>query len=124
MGSSHREQMKEYIMDTLRKHIVLMKGDNAHYTDSQEFLVWSWAGINQLSFREAAEQLRECGYDVPSGDAMLDRLSKQPYKVLEDGFDDILQEFLARARCHRLFTYPVVVAIDFTDIEWYQYFGK
>ena len=78
-----------------------------------------WAGINQLSIREAAEQLKECGYTVPSGDALLERLSKQPYEVLEDGFDDVIAELLGRARQQQLFMHPVIVAIDFTDIEYY-----
>jgi hypothetical protein len=119
MGSSHRQQMKEYIMDVLEKHVKLVKADNAVYSDSQAFLVLSWAGINQLSIREAAEQLKGCGYDVPSGDALLERLSKQPYEVLEAGFDAVLAELLDRARQQQLFTHPVIVAIDFTDIEWY-----
>ncbi len=106
-------------MDVLEEHVELVKADNAVYSDSQAFLVLSWAGINQLSIREAAEQLQGCGYDVPSGDALLERLSRQPYEVLEDGFDAILEELLGRAREQQLFTHPVVVAIDFTDIEWY-----
>lgn len=106
-------------MDVLEKHVELVKADNAVYSDSQAFLVLSWAGINQLSIREAAEQLKGCGYTVPSGDALLERLSKQPYEVLADGFDDVLEELLGRARQQRLFMHPVVVAIDFTDIEYY-----
>jgi len=119
MGSTLEDTLKEDIVKTLSKHINLVKGGNSTYSDSQEFLVWSWAGVNQVSLREATEELRDCGYNVPSGDAVLDRLSKQPYKILEHGFHQVFRDHIDQARKQRLFTYPVVVAIDFTDIEWY-----
>jgi len=69
--------------------------------------------------QQASEELCDCGYDVPSGDAVLDRLSKQPYKILEHGFHQVFQDYIDQARKQRLFTHSVIVAIDFTDIEWY-----
>ena len=119
MGSTLEDTLKEDIVKTLSKHINLVKGGNSTYSDSQEFLVWSWAGVNQISVQQASEELCDCGYDVPSGDAVLDRLSKQPYKILEHGFHQVFQDYIDQARKQRLFTHPVVVAIDFTDIEWY-----
>ena len=119
MGSTLEDTLKEDIVKTLSKHINLVKGGNSTYSDSQEFLVWSWAGVNQISVQQASEELCDCGYDVPSGDAVLDRLSKQPYKILEHGFHQVFQDHIDQARKQRLFTHPVVVAIDFTDIEWY-----
>jgi len=119
MGSTLENKLKDVIVKTLSKHINLVKRGNSTYSDSKEFLVWSWAGVNQVSVQEASEELRDCGYDVPSGDAVLDRLSKQPYKILEHGFDLVFQDHVSQARKQRLFTHSVVVAIDFTDIEWY-----
>lgn len=66
MGSTLENKLKEDIIKTLSKHINLVKGENSTYSDSQEFLVWSWAGVNQVSLREATEELRDCGYNVPS----------------------------------------------------------
>lgn len=119
MGCNLEKMLKEEIIKTLDNHITLVKGNNCIYSDSSEFLVWSWAGINQISVQESSEELRDCGYDVPSGDAVLDRLSNQPYKVLENGFDLVFQDNISRARKQRLFTHSVIVAIDFNDIEWY-----
>ena len=119
MGSTLEDRLKEEIVKTLDKHITHVKGDNCIYSDSKEFLVWAWAGVNQISLREASEELCDCGYDVPSGDALLDRLSNQPYRVLEHGFDHVFQDHINRARKQRLFAHSVIVAIDFTDIEWY-----
>ena len=119
MGSTLENKLKDVIVKTLDKHINLVKRGNSTYSDSKEFLVWSWAGVNQVSVQEASEELRDCGYNVPSGDAALDRLSKQPYKILEHGFDQVFQDHISRARKQRLFTHSVIVAIDFTDIEWY-----
>jgi len=119
MGSALEDKLKDVIVKTLSKHIALVKGGNSTYSDSKEFIVWSWAGVNQISVQEASEELRDCGYDVPSGDAVLDRLSKQPYKILEQGFDHVFGDHVSQARKQRLFTHSVVVAIDFTDIEWY-----
>lgn len=123
MGNEYRmgckEEFKKIITDMLIKHIELVKKENAVYTDSQLFLVWSWAGINQVSIQEAAVEMHDCNFKVPSGDTILHRISKQPYRVLEHGFDSILEELLKKARKQRLFTHPVVVAIDYTDIEWY-----
>ncbi len=119
MGSTLEDRLKEDIVKTLDKHITLVKGDNCTYSDSKEFLAWAWAGVNQISLREASEELNDCGYDVPSGDALLDRLSNQPYKVLEHGFDRMFQDHISQARKQRLFTHSVIVAIDFNDIEWY-----
>lgn len=119
MGCNLEKMLKEEIVKTLDKHIALVKGDNCTYSDSSEFLVWSWAGINQISVQQSSEELRDCGYDVPSGDAVLDRLTNQPYKVLENGFDHVFQDNISRARKQRLFTHSVIVAIDFNDIEWY-----
>jgi len=119
MGSALEDTLKEEIVKTLDKHITLIKGKNCIYSDSSEFIVWSWAGINQISIQESSEELRDCGYNVPSGDAVLNRLSNQPYKVLENGFDHVFQDHISRARKQRLFAHSVIVAIDFTDIEWY-----
>ena len=117
MGSTLEKMLKDEIVKTLDNHITLVKGDNCTYSDSSEFLVWSWAGINQISVQQSSEELRDCGYDVPSGDAVLDRLTNQPYKVLEHGFDLVFQDNISRARKQRLFTHSVIVAIDFNDIE-------
>lgn len=119
MGSTIEKTLKDDIVKALNRHITLIKGDNCTYSDSSEFLVWSWAGVNQISLQEASEELCDCGYNVPSGDAVLDRLSNQPYTVLENGFDHVFQDNISRARKQRLFTHPVIVAIDFNDIEWY-----
>ncbi|MDG6219518.1 MAG: transposase [Candidatus Thermoplasmatota archaeon] len=119
MGNALKDILKEEIVNTLEKHVSLVKGQNCMYSDSSEFIVWSWAGINQISIQESSEELRDCGYLVPSGDAVLDRLSKQPYRVLEHGFDQVFQDYVCRARKQRLFTHSVITAIDFTDIEWY-----
>jgi len=119
MGSTLENKLKDVIVKTLSYHITLVKRNNCTYSDSQEFLVWSWAGVNQISVQEASEELRDCGYDVPSGDAVLDRLSNQPFKVLEQGFDIVFRDQVSQSRKQRLFTHSVVVAIDFTDIEWY-----
>lgn len=119
IGKTLEDTLKEEIVSTLEKHVSLVKGQNCTYSDSSEFIVWSWAGINQISVQEASEELRDCAFLVPSGDAVLDRLSKQPYKVLEHGFDQVFQDHIRRARKQRLFTHSVIVAIDFTDIEWY-----
>jgi hypothetical protein len=119
MGNALKDTLKEEIVSTLEKHVSLVKGQNCTYSDSSEFIVWSWAGINQISIQESSEELHDCGYNVPSGDAVLDRLSKQPYHVLEHGFDHVFQDHIYRARKQRLFTHSVITAIDFTDIEWY-----
>ena len=119
MRSTLEDTLKEDIVKTLDKHITLVKGDNCTYSDSKEFLAWAWAGVNQISLREASEELNDCGYDVPSGDALLDRLSNQPYKILEHGFDQVFQDHISRARKQRLFTHSVITAIDFNDSEWY-----
>jgi len=119
MGSTLENKLQDIIVETLSRHITLVKRNNSTYSDSQEFLVWSWAGVNQISVQEASEELRDCGYDVPSGDAVLDRLSNQPYNILEHGFDTVFRDQVCQARKQRLFTHSVVVAIDFTDIEWY-----
>jgi len=39
--------------------------------------------------QQASEELCDCGYDVPSGNAVLDRLSKQPYEILGYGFHQV-----------------------------------
>jgi hypothetical protein len=119
MGRTLKDVMKDIIIKTLEKHVTLVKRNNCKYEDSKEFLVWSWAGINQISRQESSEELQDCGYDVPAGDTMLNRLTLQPYKILEKGFDNILHDQINQAREQRLFTHPVIVAIDFTDIEWY-----
>ena len=119
MGSTLEDKLKDVIVKTLSEHVTLVKGGNSTYSDSQEFLVWSWAGINQISVQQASEELCYCGYDVPSGDAVLDRLSKQPYRVLEHGFDRVFHSQVSQARKQRLFSHSIIVAIDFTDIEWY-----
>jgi len=114
-----KEEFQEIITRNLKKHISLVNQENAVYEDSELFLVWSWAGINQISIQEAAVEMHDCNFNVPSGDTILHHISKQPYQVLEQGFDETLTELMQKARKHRLFTHPVVVAIDFTDIEWY-----
>jgi hypothetical protein len=119
MGNALKDTLKEEIVNTLEKHVSLVKGKNCTYSDSSEFIVWSWAGINHISIQESSEELRDCGYNVPSGDAVLDRLSKQSYKTLEHGFDQVFQDHIHRARKQRLFAHSVITAIDFTDIEWY-----
>jgi len=119
MGNALQDILKEEIVNTLDKHITLVKGKNCTFSDSSEFIVWSWAGVNQISVQQSSEELLDCGYHVPSGDAVLDRLSVQPYRVLEHGFDHVFQDYISRAKKHRLFTHSVIVAIDFTDIEWY-----
>jgi hypothetical protein len=119
MGNTFENKLQDIIVETLHHHITLVKGDNCTYSDNQEFLVWSWAGVNQISVQEASEELRDCGYTVPSGDAVLDRLSNQPYSILEQGFHYVFKDQVSQARKQRLFTHAVIVAIDFVDIEWY-----
>jgi hypothetical protein len=119
MENTLKNTLQDIIITTLDHHITLVKRGNSIYSDSQEFLVWSWAGINQISVQQAAEELSYCGYNVPSGDAVLDRLSKQPYSILEQGFHQMFKDHVSQARKQRLFTHSVIVAIDFTDIEWY-----
>ena len=65
MGSTLENKLQDVIVKTLSHHITLVKRNNSTYSDSQEFLVWSWAGVNQISVQEASEELRDCGYDVP-----------------------------------------------------------
>jgi hypothetical protein len=36
-----------------------------------------------------------CGKDVPSGDALLDRLLKQPYEILEQGFNHVFKDYIS-----------------------------
>jgi hypothetical protein len=119
MENTLKNTLQDIIINTLTRHVILVKRRNSIYSDSQEFLVWSWAGINQISVQQASEELCYCGYEVPCGDAVLDRLSKQPYHILEHGFDQVFRDQVTQARKQRLFSYPVIVAIDFTDIEWY-----
>jgi hypothetical protein len=119
MENTLKNTLQDIIVTTLTNHITLVKQDNCTYSDSQEFLVWSWAGINQISVQQASEELISCGYNVPSGDAVLDRLSKQPYQVLEHGFDNVMRSQISTTRKQRLFTHAVMLAIDFNDIEWY-----
>lgn len=119
MISTLENALKDIIVTTLDKHINLVKRGNSTYSDSQEFLVWSWAGVNQISVQQASEELCDCGFDVPSGDAVLDRLSNQPFKILEQGFHQVFKDQVSQARKQRLFTHTVIVAIDFTDLEWY-----
>jgi len=119
MGNTLEDGLKDVIVKSLSDHITLVKGGNSTYSDSQEFLVWSWAGVNQISVQEASEELCDCGYDVPSGDAVLDRLSNQPYTILEQGFHHVFKDHISQARKQRLFTHAVIIAIDFVDIEWY-----
>ena len=119
MGNTLEDKLQNVIVKTLSHHITLVKRNNSTYSDSQEFLVWSWAGVNQISVQEASEELRDCGYNVPSGDAVLDRLSNQPYSILEQGFHHVFKDHILQARKQRLFTHAVIIAIDFVDIEWY-----
>jgi len=119
MGNTLKNMLKDVIVKTLNKHITLVKGGNSTYSDSQEFLVWSWAGVNQISVQQASEELCDCGYAVPCGDAVLARLSNQPFKILEQGFHHVFKDHVSQARKQRLFTHSVIVAIDFTDLEWY-----
>lgn len=49
MGSTLENKLKDVIVKTLSHHITLVKRNNCTYADSQEFLVWSWAGVNQIS---------------------------------------------------------------------------
>jgi len=113
------EDLEEKILEPLDKHIDLVKGENSPYKDSQDFLVWAWAGISEISLTEAAEELKYLNYNVPSGDTVLQRIKDQPYQILEQGFDNILKDLLDQARKQRLFQKPVTVAIDYTEIEWY-----
>ena len=57
MGSTLEDKLKDVIVKTLSEHVTLVKGGNSTYSDSQEFLVWSWAGINQISVQQASEEL-------------------------------------------------------------------
>ena len=119
MGCNVEEVMEGIIVATLDKHIELVKGKNSQYENSDEFLVWVWAGVNQISVQQASEELRDVGYEVPTGDTILSTLSSQPHDVLEKGFDEVLKTLLSKAKEKRLFDKPVVLAIDFTDMEWY-----
>lgn len=119
MGDTTQRSLAETIVKILVNHIALVKGENSQYSDSQDFLVWSWAAVNQISVQESSEQLQECGYDVPCGDTVLDRLTHQPLELLTEGFDTLLQDLLTRARKQRLFTHASIGAIDFTDLPWY-----
>lgn len=120
MGCDLEKAMEGIIVKTLDKHIELVKGKNSQYEDSDNFLVWAWAGVNQTSVQQASDELNDVGYVVPSGDMILARLSNQPHEVLEEGFDDILEDLLSKAKKEKqLFDKPIVLAIDYTDIEWY-----
>ncbi len=90
MGNTTQRSLAETIVKILVNHIALVKGENSQYSDSQDFLVWSWAAVNQISVQESSEQLQECGYDVPCGDTVLDRLTHQPLELLTEGFDTLL----------------------------------
>lgn len=119
MGCALKEKMGQAIMQMLEKHVELVKGENSQYENSDEFLVWMWAGVNQTSVQQASKELDDVGYDVPSGDTILTTMSKQPYEMLENGFDKIFEDLIAKAKKKQLFDKPVTLAIDYTDIEWY-----
>ncbi len=119
MGCDIEDMMEGIIVATLDKNIELVKGKNSQYENSDEFLVWIWAGVNQISVQQALEELRDVGYEVPTGDTILSTLSSQPHDVLEKGFDEVLKTLLSKAKEKRLFDKPVMLAIDFTDMEWY-----
>ncbi|OGS39812.1 MAG: hypothetical protein A3K77_00035 [Euryarchaeota archaeon RBG_13_31_8] len=61
MGNTLENKLTDVIVKTLSHHITLVKRSNSTYSDSQEFLIWSWAGVNQISVQEASEELRDCG---------------------------------------------------------------
>lgn len=67
MGNTLDKELQEIIVETLSRHIELVKHTNNTYSDSQEFLVWSWAGANQISVQQTSEELRDCGYTVTVG---------------------------------------------------------
>ncbi|MFP4048123.1 MAG: transposase [Bacteroidales bacterium] len=119
MGCVPKEKIGQAIMGALEQHVELVKGKNSEYENSDEFLVWVWAGVNQVSVQQASRDLEDLGYDVPSGDTILTTMSNQPYDILEKGFDKIFEDLIAKAKEKQLFDKPVTLAIDYTDIEWY-----
>ncbi len=112
-----KDKLMKELLDTLEEKVKLIRGANTVYPDASLFITLIWAGINKISLEEAAEQLRELGYHVPSGDTVLHHLANQPYQLLETGFQRVIDTLIARAR--PLFDKPVTVALDFNLLEWY-----
>jgi len=81
------------------------------------FTCMIWAGINRISIDEATEQLKELGYNTPSPDNVLYHISNQPYKLLEAGFQKVIESLLKKAEF--LFEEEAVIAIDYNLLEWY-----
>lgn len=63
--------MVDTLVDTLAEKIHLARGANTVYSDASLFITLIWAGINKISIEEAAEQLRDLEYHVPSGNIVL-----------------------------------------------------
>jgi len=117
MRKQLKDRVMETLVDTLEEKVHLARGANTVYSDASLFITLIWAGINKISIEEAAEQLRELEYHVPSGDTVLYHLSNQPYQQLEHGFQEVFDTLLEQAT--PLFDGPVTVAIDFNLLEWY-----
>jgi len=112
-----KDRLMKELLDTLEEKVHLVRGANTVYSDASLFITLVWAGINKISLEESAEQLRELGYHVPSGDTVLHHLSHQPYHLLEKGFHKVSDSLIARAA--PLFNEPVTVALDVNLLEWY-----
>lgn len=112
-----KDRLMKELLGTLEEKVHLLRGANTVYSDASLFITLVGAGINKISLEESAEQLRELGYHVPSGDTVLHHLAHQPYQLLEQGFHQVGDSFMARAR--RLFDEPVTVAVDINLLEWY-----
>ena len=95
--------------------------DNATYHEKEIGIVLSYAASEKISVQEAAKQLKELGYDVPSGDDVLYHLHKQKHKQedLEKGFRGIIAGTLREAKKRRLLWKLLDVAIDFNGVPWY-----
>ena len=102
-------------------HIDLNIGNNAKYREEEIGIVLSYASSENLSVQEASKQLKEPGYDLPSGDDVLHHLHKSKHKQeeLEKGFREIIAGTLREARKHRLLGKPLDVAIDYNGVPWY-----
>ena len=120
-GDEIKEQLKDKMVKTLlnktEENIELSRGKNSTYSNESLFIPMIRARINKISIEESTEQLEKLDYNVPSSDTVLYHLSNQPYKILEEGFQSVVNSLLKEAR--HLFRKPVVLAIDFNLLEWY-----
>jgi hypothetical protein len=117
MNEQLKEEIVKILLNTIEENVKLIRGKNTTYSNASLFICMIWAGINRISIDEATEQLEELGYNVPSSDNVLYHISNQPYKLLEFGFQKVIESLMNGAKF--LFEEEVVIAIDYNLLEWY-----